>query len=97
MEAAISEPRAEMSPYAPRIYTVTVPTDKIREIIGPGGKVIRGITDATGVKIDIHDDGTVNIFAIRRRFGQEGPADDHRHRRRCRSRQNLSRQSRPHR
>ncbi|MGC4054759.1 MAG: KH domain-containing protein [Paludibaculum sp.] len=49
--------------YAPRIYTVNVPTDKIREIIGPGGKVIRGIIDATGVKIDVHDDGTVNIFA----------------------------------
>ncbi len=63
MQEAISEPRAEMSIYAPRIYTVTVPTDKIREIIGPGGKVIRGIIDQTGVKIDVHDDGTVNIFA----------------------------------
>ncbi len=63
MQEAIAEPRAEMSPYAPRIYTVTVPTDKIREIIGPGGKVIRGIIDQTGVKIDVHDDGTVNIFA----------------------------------
>ncbi len=63
MQEAISEPRAEMSVYAPRIYTVTVPTDKIREIIGPGGKVIRGIIEQTGVKIDVHDDGTVNIFA----------------------------------
>ncbi len=63
MQEAIAEPRAEMSVYAPRIYTVTVPTDKIREIIGPGGKVIRGIIDQTGVKIDVHDDGTVNIFA----------------------------------
>jgi polyribonucleotide nucleotidyltransferase len=63
MQEAIAEPRAEMSIYAPRIYTVTVPTDKIREIIGPGGKVIRGIIDQTGVKIDVHDDGTVNIFA----------------------------------
>jgi polyribonucleotide nucleotidyltransferase len=64
MNEAISEPRAELSPYAPRITTITVPTDKIREIIGPGGKVIRGITDQTGCKIDIHDDGTVNIFAV---------------------------------
>ncbi|MBN9661382.1 MAG: polyribonucleotide nucleotidyltransferase [Acidobacteria bacterium] len=63
MEEALPEPRSEMSIYAPRIYTVTVPTDKIREIIGPGGKVIRGIIDQTGVKIDVHDDGTVNIFA----------------------------------
>jgi polyribonucleotide nucleotidyltransferase len=63
MEAAIAQPRTEMSPYAPRIYTLTVPTDKIREIIGPGGKVIRGIIEQTGVKIDVHDDGTVNIFA----------------------------------
>lgn len=64
MEAVIAKPRDEMSPYAPRIYTVTVPTDKIREIIGPGGKVIRGIIDQTGVKIDVHDDGTVNVFAV---------------------------------
>lgn len=63
MDAALATPREELSPYAPRIYTVTVPTDKIREIIGPGGKVIRGIIDQTGVKIDVHDDGTVNIFA----------------------------------
>jgi polyribonucleotide nucleotidyltransferase len=63
MEAVISEPRKSLSPYAPRIYTTTIPTDKIRELIGPGGKVIRGIIDATGVKIDVSDDGTVNIFA----------------------------------
>ena len=61
MEAAISEPRAQMSPYAPRIYTVTIPQDKIREVIGPGGKVIRGIIEQTGVKIDVSDDGTVNV------------------------------------
>jgi polyribonucleotide nucleotidyltransferase len=64
MNEVISEPRKELSPYAPRIYTITVPTDKIREIIGPGGKMIRSITEQTGTKIDIHDDGTVNIFAI---------------------------------
>jgi len=64
MEEVISTPRAELSPYAPRIYTITVPTEKIREVIGPGGKMIRSITDSTGTKIDIHDDGTINVFAI---------------------------------
>jgi polyribonucleotide nucleotidyltransferase len=63
MTQVLAAPRTSLSPYAPRIFTMTVPTDKIREIIGPGGKVIRGIVDATGCKIDINDDGTVNIFA----------------------------------
>jgi polyribonucleotide nucleotidyltransferase len=63
MDEIITEPRKTLSKYAPRIYTLTIPTDKIRELIGPGGKVIRGIVDATGVKIDVDDDGTVNIFA----------------------------------
>ena len=64
MEEILSTPRAELSPYAPRIYTITVPTEKIREVIGPGGKMIRSITDSTGTKIDIHDDGTINVFAV---------------------------------
>jgi polyribonucleotide nucleotidyltransferase len=63
MVAVLGEPRKEMSAYAPRIYTLTIPTDKIRELIGPGGKMIRSIVDETGVKIDVDDDGTVNIFA----------------------------------
>jgi polyribonucleotide nucleotidyltransferase len=63
MIATISTPRGELSKYAPRIYTTKIPTDKIRELIGPGGKVIKGIIDQTGVKIDVDDDGTVNIFA----------------------------------
>jgi polyribonucleotide nucleotidyltransferase len=63
MIATISTPRPELSQYAPRIYTTKIPTDKIRELIGPGGKVIKGIIDQTGVKIDVSDDGTVNIFA----------------------------------
>ncbi|HYP14585.1 MAG TPA: polyribonucleotide nucleotidyltransferase [Bryobacteraceae bacterium] len=63
MDAALAEPRKNLSRYAPRIYTMTIPTDKIRELIGPGGKVIRNIVDVTGVKIDVDDDGTVNIFA----------------------------------
>ena len=64
MNAVLDQPRAELSPYAPRIYVMTVKTDKIREIIGPGGKVIRGIQEQTGVKIDIDDDGTVKIAAV---------------------------------
>jgi polyribonucleotide nucleotidyltransferase len=64
MTAVIAEPRKEISPNAPRIYTLTIPTEKIRELIGPGGKNIRAITDETGTKIDISDDGTVNIFAV---------------------------------
>ncbi len=63
MQQVIAEPRQSLSPYAPRIYTLTIPTEKIRELIGPGGKVIRGIIEQTGVKIDVEDDGTVNIFA----------------------------------
>src|SRR5579871_1147702 len=63
MVATIAEPRKEMSQYAPRIYTLKIPTDKIRDLIGPGGKMIRSIVDETGVKIDVEDDGTVNIFA----------------------------------
>ncbi|MCC7499842.1 MAG: polyribonucleotide nucleotidyltransferase [Bryobacterales bacterium] len=63
MNAVLPAHRETLSPYAPRIYTLTIPTDKIRELIGPGGKVIRGIVDQTGVKIDVEDDGTVNIFA----------------------------------
>jgi polyribonucleotide nucleotidyltransferase len=63
MNATISTPRTQLSQYAPRIYTTKIPTDKIRELIGPGGKVIKGIIEQTGVKIDVTDDGTVNIFA----------------------------------
>jgi len=63
MTATISEPRGTMSPYAPRIFSMQIPVDKIRELIGPGGKVIRGIVDATGCKIDVEDDGSVKIFS----------------------------------
>jgi polyribonucleotide nucleotidyltransferase len=64
MNAAIPSHRPELSPFAPRIYVMMVKTDRIREIIGPGGKVIRGIQEQTGVKIDIEDDGTVKIAAV---------------------------------
>jgi polyribonucleotide nucleotidyltransferase len=61
MDQAIKAPRAEMSKYAPRITTITVPVDKIREVIGSGGKVVRDIVAQTGCKIDINDDGKINI------------------------------------
>jgi polyribonucleotide nucleotidyltransferase len=64
MNAALEAHRPELSPFAPRIYVMMVKTDKIREIIGPGGKIIRGIQEQTGVKIDIEDDGTVKIAAV---------------------------------
>jgi polyribonucleotide nucleotidyltransferase len=63
MDATLTEARRTMSQYAPRLYTLTIPTDKIRDLIGPGGKKIRSIIDATGVKIDVMDDGRVNVFA----------------------------------
>jgi polyribonucleotide nucleotidyltransferase len=61
MAEALVKPRMEMSPYAPRITTIYVKTDKIRDVIGSGGKNIRGITEATGVTIDIEDSGKINI------------------------------------
>jgi polyribonucleotide nucleotidyltransferase len=61
MDAVIAGAREEKSQFAPRIHTLQIPTDKIRDLIGPGGKVIRGIVDATGVKIDVDDTGRVNV------------------------------------
>ena len=61
MREALPETRAEMSPYAPRMVSIKVPVDKIGAVIGPGGKIIRGITEETGATVDIQDDGTVVI------------------------------------
>jgi polyribonucleotide nucleotidyltransferase len=61
MKQAIAEPRADISPFAPRIITIKIHPDKIRDVIGPGGKMIRSITEETGAKIDIEDDGTICI------------------------------------
>ncbi|HXF43265.1 MAG TPA: polyribonucleotide nucleotidyltransferase [Pyrinomonadaceae bacterium] len=61
MDKAIAQPRADISPFAPRIITIQIHPDKIREVIGPGGKTIRSITEETGAQIDISDDGTVLI------------------------------------
>ena len=59
----LGQPREELSPYAPQMAVVKINPDKIGALIGPGGKNIRGITDATGAKIDVEEDGTVKIFA----------------------------------
>jgi polyribonucleotide nucleotidyltransferase len=61
MAAAITGPRDNISAFAPRIVTIRIPTEKIRDVIGPGGKTIRMIIEKTGVKIDVEDDGRVNV------------------------------------
>jgi len=61
MKEALAEARSDMSTYAPRISTLKIRVDRIRDVIGPGGKVIRGIIEETGVKIDVEDDGTIYI------------------------------------
>jgi polyribonucleotide nucleotidyltransferase len=61
MEKTISEPREDIAPYAPRIIQIKINPDKIREVIGPGGKIIRALVEETGAKIDVEDDGTISI------------------------------------
>ncbi|MEM6820757.1 MAG: polyribonucleotide nucleotidyltransferase [Verrucomicrobiota bacterium] len=62
MTQTLSQPKSELSPYAPRITTITINPDKIGALIGPGGKVVKGIRTETGAEIDIDDDGTVKIY-----------------------------------
>jgi len=64
MNAAIAEPRAALSEYAPRLYTIQIPKDRIRDVIGSGGKTIRWIVEETGTKIDVADDGKVTIASM---------------------------------
>jgi polyribonucleotide nucleotidyltransferase len=64
MDRALPKARPHLSPYAPRIISFKIPVDKIREVIGPGGKIIRSIVEQTGAKIDIEDDGTVAIASV---------------------------------
>jgi polyribonucleotide nucleotidyltransferase len=61
MEQALPGAREELSPYAPRIITIKINPDRIRDVIGPGGKIIRSIVEETGAKIDVEDDGTIFI------------------------------------
>jgi polyribonucleotide nucleotidyltransferase len=64
MQEALAGPRPDISTYAPRIISIRIPVDKIRDVIGPGGKMIRSIVERTGCKIDIEDDGRVNIASV---------------------------------
>src|SRR3974390_359456 len=70
MEGTLSKHRETISTYAPRLYKLSIPTDKIRDLIGPGGKKIKSIIEQTGVKIDVMEDGTVHIFST------SGPGGD---------------------
>ncbi|MCL2889104.1 MAG: polyribonucleotide nucleotidyltransferase [Eggerthellaceae bacterium] len=74
MVETIEAPRLTLSPYAPRIETLHIPVDKIREVIGTGGKVIRGIQEETGAMIEIREDGTVHIAAVDGAAGQAAKA-----------------------
>jgi len=71
MKATISEPRESLSIYAPRIITMEINPDKIRDVIGPGGKVIRNIVEKTGAKIDIDDSGKINIASVDSKAGDK--------------------------
>ena len=70
MLAVLPQPRADLSPYSPRITTIHINPDKIRDIIGPGGKMIRKITEETGAQIDVEDDGRVFIAAVDQEGGK---------------------------
>jgi polyribonucleotide nucleotidyltransferase len=70
MEGTLGKHRESISSYAPRLYKLSIPTDKIRDLIGPGGKKIKSIIEQTGVKIDVMEDGTVHIFST------SGPGGD---------------------
>ncbi|HEY8530822.1 MAG TPA: S1 RNA-binding domain-containing protein, partial [Limnochorda sp.] len=74
MTAVIDRPRPNLSPYAPRVITLQIPVDRIRDVIGPGGKVIRGIIEETGVQIDIEDDGHVYIASVNEEDGERAKA-----------------------
>jgi len=71
MDQALSAHRPAMSSYAPRLLMLQIPVDKIRDLIGPGGKKIRSITESTGAKIDVLEDGRVHIFAVDGQAGEE--------------------------
>ena len=71
MDRTIAAPRGELSPYAPKIVQIKIPVDKIREVIGPGGKMIRHIQDTSGAKIQVEDDGTVEIAAVDQAAGDK--------------------------
>jgi polyribonucleotide nucleotidyltransferase len=71
MQEVIVTPRVELSPHAPRFVTIRIRPEKIREVIGPGGKVVRGIQEQTGVKVDIEDDGRIMLFGADAKLVQQ--------------------------
>jgi len=71
MEKCIAQPRAAIADHAPRMFTMKIHPDKIREVIGAGGKVIRGIVEESGAKVDIEDDGSIKIFAVTGEAGEK--------------------------
>ena len=89
MSKALTGARAELGEFAPRIETLKIPTDKIREVIGTGGKIIREIVEKTGAKINIEDDGTVKVASERRQFDQGRDQLDQVDRQRSRGRADL--------
>lgn len=70
MDKCLTKPRAAIADHAPRMFTMKIHPDKIREVIGAGGKVIRGIVEESGAKVDIEDDGTIKIFAVTAAAGE---------------------------
>ena len=89
MDKALNVARPELGEYAPRIETIHIPTDKIREVIGSGGSVIREIVAESGAKIDISDDGTVKIASANAEFDPPGYRPHQVDRLRTRSRRDL--------
>ena len=89
MAKALPTPRTELSKYAPRIFTMQIKPDKIGDVIGPKGKTIRGIQDATGAKISIEDSGLVTISAVGGEAGEKARADGRGHHHRARGRPDL--------
>ena len=75
MKDALAASRQSISAFAPRIVTIRIPVDKIRDVIGPGGKMIRSIIERTGVKIDVEDDGRVNVASADGESAAEGDLD----------------------
>ena len=94
MDQALNAARPELGEYAPRIETIHIPVDKIREVIGSGGSVIREIVAESGAKIDISDDGTVKIASANAEFDPRRDQPHQGHHRRARSRRDLQGQGR---
>jgi polyribonucleotide nucleotidyltransferase len=74
MNEVMPQPRADLSPYAPRIFTMQIKPEKIGDVIGPKGKTVRGIQDATGAKISIEDTGVITIAAVGGEAGEKARA-----------------------